>query len=307
MTGEALGSLVRALRARLRGVVERDLVLASHTHYGAGGPADLALFPEDGRETALALELLRERECPVTILGGGTNVLVSDRGVRGAVVLTSALTSLAVASDRVRAGAGVQSHAVAEAARGAELTGAEFLTCLPGTIGGACYMNARAYEGEVSEILTRATTITPAGETREATLTPEEFSYKRSPLQGTGEVIVEVTLALAPGDGRQIQQRMDQIEASRRQRHELDFPSCGCVFKNDHSIGVSSGVLIDRCGLKGYRQGDVQISPYHGNFVFNTGQASAAQVRSVMDHARAMVQAATGHTLEFEVQFLGDW
>ena len=307
MPGPALTSLARMLRARIRGAVELDLPLAPHTHYGAGGPADLALFPEDGGETALALELLREGGCPVTVLGGGTNVLVSDGGVRGAVVLTTALCALEVQGAEVIAGAGVQSNAVAEAARDAGLSGAEFLTCLPGTIGGACYMNARAHDGEISEVLTRAVTVTPSAKLRRRRLTPGEFAYKRSPIQGTGELIVEVTLALAPGDEPKIRRRMEQIEASRRQRHELDFPSCGCVFKNDRDIGVPSGVLIDRCGLKGFRQGDVQVSPYHGNFVFNTGQASAAQLRAVMDHLRTSVQEITGHTLEFEVQFLGDW
>lgn len=307
MSGPEFLSLARTLGSRITGAVELDMPLAPHTHYGVGGPADLALFPEDGGEVARALELLREGECPVTVLGGGTNVLVSDAGVRGAVVLTTSLSSLEADGAEVTAGAGVQSDAVAAAARDAGLTGAEFLTCLPGTIGGACYMNARAHDGEVSGVLTRVVTVTPEAELGRRHLTPEEFAYKRSPMQGTGELIVEVTLALAPGDDGRIRRRMDQIEASRRQRHELDFPSCGCVFKNDRSVGVPSGVLIDRCGLKGYRRGDVQVSPYHGNFVFNTGEASAAQLREVMEHLRAAVQETTGHTLEFEVQFLGDW
>ena len=307
MTGEELRSLACALRERVHGVVEPGLPLAPHTHYGAGGPAELAVLPEDAEETAAALALLAERGCPVTVLGGGTNVLVSDRGVRGAVVLTSALSSLQVEGAEVRAGAGVQSHQVAVAAGAAGLRGAEFLTCLPGSIGGACYMNARAYEGEVSQVLSRATTITPAGEPRERAFAPDQFAYKRSPLQGTGELVVEVTLTLAPGDVQAIGLRMEQIEASRREKHELDFPSCGCVFKNDRRFGASSGALIDRCGLKGYSQGDVQVSAHHGNFVFNTGAASATELRRVMDHLRATVQASTGYTLEFEVQFLGDW
>jgi len=307
VSGAARRALARELKARVRGEVALDVPLSPHTHYRAGGPADLALFPVDAEDTATALELLRDADCPVTVLGGGTNVLVSDRGVRGAVVLTSALTSLTVTGDDVVAGAGVQSHDVAEAARGAGLSGAEFLTCLPGTIGGACYMNARAYEGEVSEVLSRAATVTPEGQTHLRVLAPDQFAYKRSPFQGTGELIVEVTLALTPGDDRMIKERMEQIETSRRQRHELDYPSCGCVFKNDRDIGVSSGALIDRCGLKGYRAGDAQVSPHHGNFVFNTGAASAAELRRVMDHVRDTVQATTGHALEFEVQFLGDW
>ncbi len=181
MADAALASLADELRGLMSGAVELDLPLAGHTHYAAGGPADLALFPEDAAGAAAALALLRRRGCPVTVLGGGTNVLVSDRGVRGAVLLTAALTTLKVEGHDVHAGAGVQSHAVAEAARSAGLTGAEFLTCLPGSIGGACYMNARAYEGEVSGVLTRAVTLTAGGGVHRPRLRPELFAYKRSP------------------------------------------------------------------------------------------------------------------------------
>ena len=303
-----LRALASLLRSRMRGAVQQDQPLAPHTYYQIGGPADLCVTPADTDDLALAVSLLAEQGCPMVVLGGGSNVLVSDLGVRGAVVLTSGLDTLEVTSaGRIRCGAGLQSHAVARAARDAGLRGAEFLTCLPGSIGGACYMNARAYGGELAGVLAGVVTVDRQGRPGPAVLDAAGFAYKRSPFQRSGELIAELTLALEPGQATQIRQRMEQIEASRTQRHELDFPSCGCVFKNDHSVGVPSGVLVDRCGLKGLRRGPVQVSPYHGNFVFNLGGASAAQVRAMMDHLRATVAQRHGHQLVYEVQFLGQW
>jgi len=299
--------MIDELRRRLQGRVERDLPLAPLTTYGIGGPADIALFPASRRDLERAIGLLHERGLPWVVLGGGSNVLVSDRGVRGAVLLTTGLARIEVRGGAVVAEAGAQSHAVAVAAQRAGLTGAEFLAWLPGTVGGACLMNARAYGGEVSQILRRARVVTPAGDAEELTLEPGQFAYKRSPLAGRGLVIAEVTLELAPGDPAAIQAAMDGIEVRRRANHEMDHPSCGCVFKNDYSIGISSGQVVDRCGLKGYAVGAARVSPHHANFVINTGGASAVDVRRVIEHVRAEVERQTGHRLELEVQLLGEW
>ena len=255
----------------------------------------------------MAVRLLRELGLPWVVLGGGSNVLVSDHGVRGAVLCTSGLDRLAAEGQRVTAGAGVDSHQVARQAQRTGLTGAEFLTWLPGSIGGACLMNARAYGGEVSQVLRRAVTVDRRGAVAALELTAEQFAYKRSPFAADGLLVVEVTLELAPGDPGQIQQQMDRIERLRRANHEMAFPSCGCVFKNDYDIGISSGRVIDQCGLKGFTVGRARVSPYHANFVINTGGATAADVRAVIDHVQREVTAATGHTLELEVQLLGEW
>jgi UDP-N-acetylmuramate dehydrogenase len=299
--------MAQRLRSILRGRVEVDCPLASYTTYKIGGPADLVLVPADLDDLVQTLLLLEEEGVPWEVLGGGSNVLVSDQGVQGAVVLLSGLDQLAIQGEEVSAGAGLPSHEVALAARRAGLTGAEFLAWLPGSFGGACLMNARAYGGEISQVLSRARTVTRTGQLHDLDLKPEQFDYKRSPFQGTGEIVVEATLSLAPGDPEAIQRRMDQNEASRRANHELDHPSCGCVFKNDHRIGISSGKLIDDCGLKGYRVGQAQVSPHHANFVINLGQATAAQVHQVIDHVHRTVAEQTGHDLELEVRLIGEW
>jgi UDP-N-acetylmuramate dehydrogenase len=189
----------------------------------------------------------------------------------------------------------------------AGLAGAEFLAWLPGSVGGACFMNARAYGSEVSQVLRVARVVEADGGLRELALAPEAFSYKRSPFQGSGALIAEARLALRPDDRARIQERMDRIGKERREKHELDFPSCGCVFKNDRAIGIASGALIERCGLKGYRVGDAQVSPYHANFVFNLGAATASEVRAVIAHVERSVEDETGHRLELEVRLLGEW
>lgn len=302
-----LSTLAEQLRSGISGPVQLDLPLAQFTTYRIGGPADLVLFPADTKELAMAVAQLQQAGVPWEVLGGGSNVLVSDRGVRGAVVMTVQLTQLEVEQTRIRASAGVDSHQVAEAARDAGLSGAEFLTWLPGSIGGACLMNARAYGGEISEVLTGAIVVTPRGEIRQRQLGPEQFSYKRSPFSQSDEIIAEVTLSLRQGQPERIQQQMDLIEQQRRANREMDHPSCGCVFKNDHRIGVSSGKLIDDCGLKGFRIGDAQVSPHHANFVINLGRATAEQVWQVAQHVRRTVAEQTGHRLELEMRRMGQW
>jgi len=301
------GILADHFRGCLRGRVERAHPLGPYTTYGVGGPAELALFPADMADLETIATTFFQRALRFDVLGGGSNILVSDGGLRGAVVLTRDLKQVRVKGHELLAGAGADSHDVALAARDADLTGAEFLTRLPGSIGGACYMNARAHGGEVSGVLTRAEVVDPQGLAQIIRLQRSDFTYKRSPFQDTGDTIAGVVLALSPGDPAQIRKRMEHIAQSREEKHELDFPSCGCVFKNDTRFGQSSGQLIEQCGLKGYRQGDVQVSPHHANFVLNLGAATAAQIRQVMEHIRRTVEEETGHSMQYEVQLLGQW
>lgn len=301
--GEALA---RALR-RTGAAVHRDHPLAGYTTYAIGGPAEVAVLPRDADQLAAVVQTLDRARTPWVVLGGGSNVLISDAGVRGAVVITTGLDRLQTVGPSIVAGAGVQSHAIAEAALEAELQGAEFLAWLPGSLGGACLMNARAHGGEIARVLTRATVVTRAGQRRELALSPDQFAYKRSPFQRSGDIIAEAALSLDPGERGAIRARMEAIEARRRANHEMDHPSCGCVFKNNHDIGVSSGKLIDACGLKGFRVGAAEVSPHHANFVLNRGGATAADVRRVIEHMRAEVARQTGWELELEVQLLGQW
>lgn len=295
------------LRNQLRGQVHENYPLAPHTTYRIGGPSDIAIFPRSISDLSRAITLLHQHSFPITVLGGGSNVLVSDRGVRGAVIFLNHFNQREVNGTAVIADAGIPSHQVAVAAQAASLTGAEFLTWLPGSIGGACYMNARAYGGEISNIVSQAKVITPQGDIVNLIVSPDQFSYKQSLFQNSNNIIVEVTLTLKPGQPSSISEKMAYIEAERRTKHQMDYPSCGCVFKNDPQAGISAGKLIEECSLKGFRIGDAQISPYHANFIINLGQATADQVYQVIEHIRKIVADKTQNELSLEVRLVGDW
>jgi UDP-N-acetylmuramate dehydrogenase len=286
---------------------ERGAPLAPLTTYRVGGPADLTISPRTVEELQRTVRACREAGVLFHVLGRGSNVLIGDKGIRGAVLLLRALDWVRQDGETLVCGAGADCTGAAAVALWAGLTGLEFFHYLPGSVGGAAFMNARAFEQEVSQVWTHALLVTAEGELRETDLCPGDFRYKFSPLQASGELAAELTLKLAPGDREAIAARMAANEEKRRSNGELDFPSCGCVFKNDRRIGAPSGRLIDASGLKGFAMGGAQVSLSHANFVVNRGGATAAEIRAVIEHVRAEVQRRTGFLLELEVRFLGEF
>ncbi len=284
-----------------------ELPLSEHTTYRVGGPADLAVFPRSPEQLARIKLAVAPTGLPVTLLGLGSNVLVADQGIRGVVVLLRDLHHIQVDGTVVRAGAGADCTAVAGRALEAGLEGLEFFHHLPGSVGGAAFMNARAFDQEMSQVWHAAHLVTAEGQLVERRYSPEVFRYKHSPLQESGEIAAELTLQLAPGAPTAIAARMEQNAQQRRENGEFCWPSCGCVFKNDRRIGVPSGRLIDQCGLKGFSIGGARVSPLHANFVVNAAKACAADLRAVIEHVQAEVERRTGHRLEPEVRLLGQW
>lgn len=305
--GSAMAGELEALASQLGPIPwQRDLALAPLTTYRVGGACDLAIRPRSVDELQAAVVAVREHGAPLHVLGRGSNVLVSDAGLRGVVLLLMDLDGVRVTEDRVVVEAGADCTRVAGLALEAGLTGIEFFHYLPGSVGGAAFMNARTFEQEMSLVWVRGVIISQAGERHERRYVPQDFSYKRSPLQGSGDLVAELTLQLARSDPEAIAARMAANEGIRRGNGELDFPSCGCVFKNDRRFGASSGKLIDAAGLKGFRVGDAQVSLRHANFVVNLGSATAAEIRAVIEHVQAEVLRQTGFSLELEVRFLGE-
>ncbi len=299
--------LADSLRAVAHVRVERDLPLAPLSTYRVGGPADLGVFPSTPEGLAAVVRLLGAQGQALQVLGRGSNVLIGDKGVRGVVVVLRELAGVEVRGERLAVGAGADCTDVAAVALGASLTGVEFFHWLPGSVGGAAFMNARAFDQEMSQIWRSGLLVTGAGELVERHYAPDDFAYKRSPLQDTGDLAAQVELHLAPGDPGEIRATMAHNEQKRRDNREMDHPSCGCVFKNDRAFGAPSGLLVDQCGLKGYRQGDAQVSPHHANFVINLGEATAADLRAVIEHVQRTVQTETGHRMEPEVRFVGEF
>jgi len=287
--------------------VEPNLPLAPLTTYEVGGPADWAVFPRTPEALAATVALLRRRGLPLQVLGRGSNVLIGDAGIRGVVLVLRELDGVEHQGNRLRVGAGADCTAVAAAALEAGLTGLEFFHYLPGSVGGAAFMNARAFKQEMSQVWRAALVATVEGELVERRFTPKDFAYKSSPVQTSSELVARLDLELAPGDPTAIQAQMRFNEETRRTNRELDHPSCGCVFKNDHAFGAPSGQLIDRCGLKGFTIGGASVSPHHANFVINLGHATAAELRAVIEHVRRVVHEQTGHLMDPEVRFVGEF
>ncbi|MDR0732270.1 MAG: UDP-N-acetylmuramate dehydrogenase [Treponema sp.] len=290
-----------------------DEPMSAHTTFRVGGPADLWLRP--GGElfplfAGLLLTRAREAGFPVFILGGGANLVVSDRGIRGIVLDTGAWTGIEQEAGGlyVRSGTSIDEITGYGAARG--LSGLEFLAGLPGSLGGAVWMNARCYEKSLSDILTETEVLGVKGETaerRRVSRYPGDFSYKRSPFQGQDKLILGARLSVSRGDPEKIRREMGEYREDRERKGHYRYPSAGSVFKNNRDFGSSTGQIIDELGLRGLRLGGARIAPWHGNIIINTGNASAADIRSLSDLAAARVKAERGLELEREILFVGEW
>jgi len=297
-----------------------DEPLAPHTTFKIGGPADIWIEPETAEDLAAIIDFAHGEGIPVSVFGGGSNLVVSDLGIRGITVSLACFNSVDLASGGVRAGAGIPMNDLGTwcAARG--LSGLERFAGLPGSVGGAVFMNARCYEISVSEVFLGAECLYfENGRCRiqNKEFLPEEWAYKRSPFQGgrsgsalsvaDGTVIVlSADFRVQPGDPAQITAAMSGWVSERESRGHFRYPSAGSAFKNNHAFGKPSGKIIDEAGLRGFRIGDAQVAPWHGNFVINAGAASASDVRSLIDEVRERVRSATGFDLEPEILFVGE-
>ncbi len=278
--------------------------LARRTTLKVGGPADVYVEPAGETDLAEVLRFCRDRAVPVRILGRGSNLLVRDGGVRGVVVCLAALAfaQVEVQGPLLRAGAGARLKQVAAEARRHALTGLEFLEGIPGSVGGALRMNAGAHQAWTFGVLERVRWMTPEGEAEEKPASAVPAEYRSCPAFRTNLALAAVFRG-QPGDEAAIQARM---EAFRRQRQETQprEASAGCIFKNPATI--PAGRLIDELGLKGTRIGGAQVSTVHGNFIVNTGGATAAEVLELIEWVRVEARAKRAVELETEVEIVGE-
>jgi UDP-N-acetylmuramate dehydrogenase len=283
-----------------------------HTTFQVGGPADLYFRPETVDEVTQIVHAAREENIPLFVLGGGANILVSDRGIRGIVLDTAAFASVrfeaqADGSMLFRAGAGMAvSDASAEAA-GQNLSGMAFIYAMPGSVGGAVWMNARCYGASISDILVHVDYIDEAGSFHHYIPQAEDFAYKISPFQGRRTVILEAAFRLLPGSAELLWKEMREVEADRRKKGHFAAPCAGSVFKNNREFGAPSGRIIDGLGLRGFSIGGAKVSDLHANIVVNTGSATAADIKAVMDHLQQSVLRERGFLLDPEVLLVGEW
>lgn len=285
--------------------VREEEYLRHHTTFKIGGPADLFVEPTTMAELSFALRTIHEFDVPVTIIGCGSNILVKDGGIRGAVVSVRHMTQIMDCNDNVLCiGSGYMLKDASEFAWENGLTGLEFAIGIPGTLGGAVFMNAGAYDGEMSHVVTAVRAVDFQGNIKEYDASHLDFGYRHSVFHDNHEVIGEVIMTLKPGDKNVIKARMDELTEKRESKQPLEFASAGSTFKRPP--GYFAGTLIEQTGLKGLSVGDAQVSHKHAGFVINTGSASAKDVLDLIAEVQRRVYDQHGVHLEPEVRMIGE-
>ncbi len=299
-------SLTTELSARLSrtAIVRADEPLARHTTLRVGGPADAFVEPASEADLAAVLGFCRERELPFLVLGRGSNLLVRDGGFRGVVIslADAGFTEIEVAGQHLTCGAGARLKAVAHAARRHGLTGLEFLEGIPGSLGGGLRMNAGAMGAGLFDVVDAVRFMDFHGQVEERARRDIPVAYRSCPLF-RDHIALSAVLKARPGSREAIEERMRQF-SQKRWSSQPAAPSAGCIFKNPSA--VPAGRLIDELGLKGTRVGDAVVSPAHGNFIVNEGEATAADILALIELVKQRAQAERGIALETEVEIVGD-
>ena len=291
--------------------------LSAHCTFRIGGPADVFILPENEAQLCAAIKLAKEANVKYYLLGNGSNILFEDAGYRGAVINVSAMKSAigilenicfpgkdpALTYDAVVVGADKMLSSLCMTALENSLTGLEFAYGIPGTVGGAVYMNAGAYGGEMKDVLINSEYVSPDGTASELDNEAMQLSYRHSAYEDSGLVITAASVRLTPGDPEQIKNTMHDIISRRRDKQPLEYPSAGSTFKRPE--GHFAGALIEQCGLKGVSVGGAQVSEKHAGFIINRGGATASDILSLIKHVQARVKAQTGVTLETEIRLIG--
>ena len=280
--------------------------MEKHTSFRIGGPADVFVMPENTSQIRHVIEACRSCGMPWFVLGNGTNLLVSDQGFRGVVIQIGKKMSHAEADgERIIAGAGALLSGIALLARNNALTGMEFAGGIPGSLGGAAWMNAGAYGGEMKDILKEVTLLSEDGEEKTVPYKDLQPGYRTTLIQERGDLVIGAVLTLTKGDPEAIRQRMQELQQKRNEKQPLEYPSAGSTFKRPE--GYFAGKLISDAGLRGYQVGGARVSDKHAGFVINTGGAAARDVMQLMQDVQEKVYSMFGVTLEREVRLLGDF
>ena len=307
MTGD--GREREELIWRLRQIVGEDNVeldepLSDHTTFEIGGPADVYVVPESTDEVREVIAACRDAQVEYFVLGNGSDLLVSDEGYRGVIIgLADGFTNVTIDGDEICCQAGVSLREASEMACELGLTGLEFACGIPGTIGGACFMNAGAYDGCIADVLKCVRAIMPDGSIETIGVEDLALGYRASRIRDDGLVVLTATFALRKGNPDTIRARMDDLTHKRESKQPLDMPSAGSTFKRPE--GYFAGKLIMDAGLQGYQVGGAAVSKKHAGFVVNMGGATAADVHAVIEHVQDEVERQFGVRLEPEVRFLG--
>jgi UDP-N-acetylmuramate dehydrogenase len=294
----------------IENAIQHSVGLAPYTTFNIGGPASHFIQPVSMEQFGSALEWALERGVPFFVLGGGANILVHDSGYQGLVIHTGRLSGVSVEKQQLVAECGLTVDSIVDRAVEHGLSGLEFAAGLPGSVGGALFMNARAYEGEFSNIVSSVQALQLRGKSVSHTMLKGDdlqFSYKQSVFQKGKYYVYSVHLHLTPGKRREIRSRCEQIRQKRRNAGQFMFPNAGCIFKNNYDLGTPTGQIIDELGLKGTRVGDAEVYRKHGNFIINRGNATAQDVYRLILLVESRLKEHVDAPIEREISLVGPW
>lgn len=284
--------------------VKKDEPLKTYTFTNTGGEADILVSPESNNEAGEVLSYCYENEVPVTFLGNGSNMIIKDGGIRGVVLFLGKMKDISHNGNKITAQAGAKIIDVSRYALDQKLTGLEFACGIPGTTGGALYMNAGAYGGEVSDVLESAVVVTDKGELQAVTADDLGLGYRTSNIPDRNLLVLEATFALQVGEYDVIKEKMDDLTFKRESKQPLEFPSCGSVFKRPP--GYFAGKLIQDSDLQGVQIGGVMVSTKHAGFMVNVGGGTATDYVNLIRHVQDTVKEKFGVDLETEVRIIGE-
>lgn len=299
MSAEALANFLESENIEYR----QNEPMRAHTTFKIGGEADIFIIPASPAALISAVKKCTGLEIPYFILGNGSNLLVSDGGIEGAVISLAGINGISSDGEKITCGAGAMLSSVCLKALSLSLTGLEFAYGIPGTAGGALYMNAGAYGGQMADVIESAECLTALGEIKTLKKEDMRLGYRSSVFKNGGLIIISLTLALKKGDKTEIKTEMDDLLNRRKQKQPLEYPSAGSTFKRPE--GYFAGALIEKNGLKGLTVGGAQVSEKHAGFVINRGGATAADVKALIGKIQKKVFENDGVMLEPEVIFKG--
>lgn len=290
--------------AFLNSNIKLDEPLSTYSFTHTGGPADAVVFPKTVDELQSIVHYLHERSIPMTVLGNGSNLIIADGGIRGVVLILTDMDKVWSKGKRVIAQCGASLLDASKKAQESALTGLEFAYGIPGSVGGAIYMNAGAYGGEVKDVVESVRVMTREGNIKDYSHEEMAFDYRYSKAQESKDIILETSFLLEEGDADQIWEKMDELMTLRKNKQPLEYPSCGSVFKRPE--GHYAGKLIQDAGLQGYQIGGVQVSTKHAGFMVNVDQGTAQDYMDLIEHVQKVVKEKFDVDLEREVRIIGD-
>ncbi|MBM7580672.1 UDP-N-acetylmuramate dehydrogenase [Jeotgalibacillus terrae] len=284
-------------------MIQKNVPLKDYTYTKIGGNADYLAIPESIEELTKAVTFAKKNNLPWMVLGNGSNVLIQDGGIEGLVILTTSLTNMTIEHQLITVEAGAPIIDVSRTAHDHSLSGLEFACGIPGSVGGAVYMNAGAYGGEIKDVCTHVTVLTPEGEVKRLPAEEMAFDYRTSAIPDKNWIVLEAEFALEEGEQHVIKAKMDELTYLRESKQPLEYPSCGSVFKRPP--GHFAGKLIQDSNLQGVQIGGAQVSLKHAGFIVNKGDATAKDYLNLVQHVQKTVKEKFGVDLEKEVRVIG--